>query len=134
MIKPLTAREKKFEVESLKLLGKQYEKIDTSSIDTEWQRQSDRYHDMLEEIGKLHDKKGRDYGRDEDQYANLRASEQWGIPAWQGALMRQCDKIARIQTFVIKGKLENESLEDSLWDNAVYALNGLALWLEKNKK
>lgn len=101
---------------------------------TKWQEQSDKYHELLKTIGDVHDKKGRDYGRDEDQYSNLRASEQWGIPAWQGTLMRQCDKIARIQTFVIKGKLENEPLEDSFLDNAVYAVNAYALWLEKNKK
>lgn len=94
---------------------------------TKWQIQSDRFHALLEEIGELHDKKGRDYGTDEDQYANIRASEDFGIPAWEGAVMRANDKMARIKTFCKKGKLENEPLKDSIKDAAVYFLNSYVL-------
>jgi hypothetical protein len=100
---------------------------------TEWQKQSDRYHELLKEIGDLHDKKGRDYGTDGDQYANIRASQEFGIEPWIGACLRLNDKVQRIKTYVIKGKLENESVEDSLRDIAVYALNALVLFKENLK-
>lgn len=97
---------------------------------TKWEDQSKKYHEMLREIGELHDKKGSDYGTDGDQYANIRASEEFGIEPWVGAYVRLNDKIARIKTFIQKGRLQNESVEDSLLDVAVYALNALAIYRE----
>ena len=85
---------------------------------------------ILQELQSLHDKKGADYGTGDDPYANVRASERFGIPPWVGALIRQQDKIIRLQSFITKGHLENESVEDSLLDNAVYAIIALVLYRE----
>jgi hypothetical protein len=98
---------------------------------TRWQEQSDEYHKLLKEIGDVHDRKGKDYGTDADQYANIRASQEFGVKPWVGAMIRLNDKIARIKTFVTKGELQNESVEDSIQDIAVYALNALMLYREE---
>lgn len=91
---------------------------------------------MLEDIYELFLKKGADYGNPDDHYYNIRQSAiQWNItPTWKGALIRQGDKLARLQNYFKTGTLKNESVEDSLRDNAVYALNALAMYLEEQDK
>lgn len=94
---------------------------------------SARLHALLEEAGELHDRKQADYGRPGDPFANVRASEAFGIPGWIGCMVRANDKIVRIQTaarqYLKSGEVElaNESLADSLRDLAVYALIALVL-------
>lgn len=92
-----------------------------------------RFHAILKELGDLHDKKQADYGTDNDPFANVRASERFGIPAWVGSVLRGNDKMARLQTFIRKGTLKNESVEDSLRDLAVYAIIALVLLEEQPK-
>lgn len=89
--------------------------------------------DILAELQALHDKKSADYGADDDPLANIRESEKYGMPAWLGAIIRGGDKVKRIQTFAKKGKLENESVEDSIRDLAVYAIIALQLYREKGE-
>lgn len=89
-----------------------------------------RFQKVLDEMWELHLKKGNDYGSDSDFLANLRASEDYGIPAWIGALIRQNDKLIRLKN-VAKGlELANESAADSLLDNACYAVLALVLYRE----
>lgn len=88
------------------------------------------FHMALVEIAALHDAKQHDYGRDSDPFANIRASEEFGVPAWMGAVLRGNDKMSRLKTFAQKGVLKNESVEDSLMDLAVYALIALVLFRE----
>jgi hypothetical protein len=88
---------------------------------------------VAQELIALHDKKGADYGIDSDEYHNIRQSELLGIPAWLGAVTRGNDKMVRIQAFAVKGKLENESMENSLQDLATYAIISLVLWRESQK-
>lgn len=95
-------------------------------------RGSARFHELLDEIGNLHDAKQADYGNDHDPFANIRATEAWGMPAWVGAMMRANDKVHRLQSFAKKGELKNESVEDSLRDIAVYALIALVIFEETN--
>ena len=90
-----------------------------------------RFHALLKQIGELHDAKQADYGRDADPFANVRASEEWGVTPWIGALIRATDKVRRLQTFATKGTLRNEGVEDSLMDLAVYALISLILFREQ---
>ena len=85
---------------------------------------------ILDEIQAMHDKKGADYGTDEDPLANIKASEDFGIPGWQGAVLRANDKMSRLKTFAKKGTLENEPVEDSLLDLGVYAIIALQLYRE----
>lgn len=88
------------------------------------------FYTILAEAARLHDKKQRDYGTDEDPFANVRASEGFGIPAWLGCAIRMNDKVRRIQSFATKGELANESIEDALIDLLVYAGIGLVLYRE----
>ena len=92
---------------------------------------SARFHELLAESGELHDRKQADYGRGDDPFANVRSSEDWGVPGWVGAMVRLNDKVKRLQNLVANGKLENESAEDSLRDIAVYALIALVLFEQR---
>lgn len=94
---------------------------------------SKRFHEILSELGELHDRKQADYGTDQDPFANVRATADWGIPAWQGALIRLNDKVVRLKSLARSGKLYNESAEDSMRDIAVYAVIALTLWEEEQK-
>lgn len=89
-----------------------------------------RFHAILREMGALHDKKQADYGTPGDPFANVRASEDWGIPGWIGGLVRANDKMKRLKNFARKGALHNESAEDSMIDIAVYAIISLVLYRE----
>lgn len=89
-----------------------------------------RFLSVLEEMWVLHCKKGMDYGSGDDFLANLRASEAYGIPAWVGALIRQNDKLIRLKNAAKGVTLANESVEDSLIDNACYAVLALVLYRE----
>jgi hypothetical protein len=89
---------------------------------------SARFHELLAETGALHDSKQADYGRGDDPFANVRASEEWGVTGWTGAMIRLNDKVRRLQALAANGKLENESAEDSFRDIAVYALIALVLF------
>src|SRR3972149_1163669 len=86
---------------------------------------SERFHELLKEIGNLHDLKQEDYGTTEDPFANVRGSEDWGVEAWKGAMIRATDKVKRLQKYAREGKLANEGARDSFMDLAVYSLIGL---------
>ena len=90
-----------------------------------------QFHAILSEMGETFDRKNKDYGQDSDPFANVRQSEQWGIAPWIGAMVRAGDKMTRLETFVQKGTLANEGVEDSLLDLAVYAIIALLLFREQ---
>ena len=91
---------------------------------------SQAFHDVLTEMGLLHNQKQADYGRENDPFANVRASEDFGVPGWVGCLTRANDKMRRLQKAAQGGTLTNETVEDSLLDLAVYAAIGLVLYRE----
>ncbi len=94
---------------------------------------SEEFHAELKSLGELHDRKQRDYGTDSDPFANVRASEDFGIPAWMGCLIRMNDKVQRLKTFCKTGELSNEGVEDSFRDLAVYSIIALCLFREHDK-
>lgn len=96
------------------------------------ERVGQAFEDVLEELRNMHYRKQSDYGRDEDPYANVRGSEEWGVEAWVGALVRATDKLKRLQKAAQGGELANESVEDSLIDMAVYVIIALILYREGN--
>lgn len=95
---------------------------------------SEKFHRLLREMGDLHDKKQADYGRKDDPFANVRASEDFGIEGWIGALIRMNDKMRRLQAAARGQNLKNESVADSLMDLACYALIGLCLYEEDHSE
>ena len=89
---------------------------------------NNEFANVLSEMLDLHDKKNADYGTAADPFANVRASEDFGIPAWLGSVIRANDKMTRLKAFAQKGSLENEPVEDSLIDLANYCVIALILW------
>ena len=96
------------------------------------QASSERFHAVLAELGELHDMKQADYGTDEDPFANVRQSQEWGLEPWVGALVRLNDKVQRLKSMVRCGSLNNESAEDSMRDIAVYSIIALVLKEEQD--
>ena len=92
---------------------------------------SQRFHDLLKELGELHDRKQADYGLPHDPFYNVRSTEDWGAPAWVGAMIRASDKMRRLQTLARVGALANEPAEDSFKDIAVHTIIGLVLYQEQ---
>lgn len=90
------------------------------------------FEDIYNELTRLQEAKGQDYGSETDPLANIRASEMFGLPAWLGSIVRANDKVNRIATFARRGTLVHESVEDSLRDLAVYAIHALRLYREAN--
>ena len=82
---------------------------------------------VVDEIQSLHSLKQSDYGREHDPFANIRASEDFNIPAWVGCAVRMNDKMRRLQAAACGSTLKNESLRDSFLDLAVYAIIGVCL-------
>lgn len=89
---------------------------------------SPEFETVVEEVLEMHRRKGADYGTDEDFFANVSASANWGIEPWVGAMMRVSDKVARLQSAAKGSTLKNEGIEDSLLDIATYAIIAVCLF------
>lgn len=85
------------------------------------------FYKVLQRMALLHAKKSGDYGSDNDILANLRSSEEFGVPAWVGAMIRANDKMIRIKNMAKRGRLLNESVDDSLIDLANYTVLAIVL-------
>ena len=92
---------------------------------------TDPFDSILAEMSELHNKKGKDYGGATDPYANVRASQEFGVDPWVGALIRLNDKITRLKSFIRRGELANESALDSIRDVAVYGVIMQVLYREQ---
>lgn len=93
----------------------------------------DRFMHLMNQMKWLHCKKNADYGSKGDPLANVRASEQWGVPAWVGAMIRASDKVHRLKAAASGSQLQNEGVIDSLMDLAAYSLIALVLYQEGEK-
>lgn len=91
------------------------------------------FHKILKEWGELHSKKSHDYGSAADPFANLRESKTIGVPPYVGCFIRMLDKVNRIKSFINKGKLQNESVLDALYDLGCYSLICAILYKEEVK-
>lgn len=95
------------------------------------------YYQFLEKAAGIHHRKNQDYAGNGDPLQNLRESEQFGIPAWKACLIRISDKYSRIRTLTLKGEqnaqVVDESLDDTLFDLANYALLTLVLRAEDRR-
>jgi hypothetical protein len=93
---------------------------------------SGAYLQLLDEMSKLHLAKNAGYGTAHDAWSNFRLSEQWGVPAYIGCLVRMSDKYQRLQNIIRDPQLDqvNESIIDTAMDLAAYALIFVCLWNE----
>jgi hypothetical protein len=81
-----------------------------------------RFYQLLEEIAELHSRKNHDYSKTDEPLSNFHRSTNFGIEPWKGILVRMSDKWSRIEELSKGKEPKNESLRDSLIDNAVYSL------------
>lgn len=85
----------------------------------------------------MHDRKQTDYGRTEDPFSNVRASIDFGVPGWIGAVIRANDKMKRLQKAAVQyletGQITmaNESVVDSFDDLGVYIAIARVLYEEE---
>lgn len=89
---------------------------------------SPEFEAVVKEVVDMHRRKGADYGTQDDFFANVSASAQWGVPPWVGAMMRANDKVVRLQSAAKGSTLQNEGIEDSLLDIATYAIIAVCLF------
>ena len=97
---------------------------------------SQAFFDLCDQLKEMHRRKSRDYGcpTGEDPLANIRNGARFvGIPSWKGAMVRLSDKVTRLAAYNATGRLENESLEDNLFDLASYSLLALLLHREDQR-
>ena len=97
---------------------------------------SQAFFDLCDALKEMHRRKSSDYGcpSGTDPLANIRNGAKFvGIPSWKAAMVRLSDKVTRLATFNVTGRLENESLEDNLFDLASYSLLALLLHREEQQ-
>jgi len=97
---------------------------------------SREFFDLCDQLKAMHSRKSRDYGcpSGDDPLANIRNGAKFvGIPSWKGAMVRLSDKVTRLASYNATGRLENESLEDNLFDLASYSLLALLLHREEHR-
>lgn len=86
---------------------------------------------LLDEVAEMHRTKSHDYGSADDPLANIRNGAEFvGIEPWRAAMVRLSDKVTRLASYNRTGRLNHESVEDSLLDLASYALLTLLLFRE----
>lgn len=97
---------------------------------------SKKFLELLDEMRETHLKKSAGYaGMDNpDTFANFRLSENLGVSAFLGCMIRLSDKYTRACNLIKNPKNEQlgEKLKDTLIDLASYALIAICL-LEENK-
>ena len=91
------------------------------------------FHELLEKMRDIHNRKNADYG-DGRQLGNFMEAEDFGVEAWRGALVRLSEKYSRVKSLAKRvnqeGEVKDESFEDTLIDLANYALLTLILYKE----
>lgn len=91
------------------------------------------FHEALEQVRALHDRKRKDYGSTTEPFANVIEGANFaGLPHWVAALIRANDKMGRLSNVAQGRDLHNDSVEDAFLDLATYALIGLCLYRRAN--
>jgi hypothetical protein len=93
------------------------------------------FYKLLDKMRDIHSAKNHDYSGEGDPFRNFKISETMGIPAWKGCLIRLSDKFSRLCSFARKEdyQVKDESIEDTLLDNAIYSLICILLYREYKK-
>lgn len=83
------------------------------------------FHELLEKMRDIHNAKNADYGAGK-VLGNFMEAARFGVDPFKGVLIRLSDKYSRIASLSIKenmtGEVKDESIEDTLLDNAIYSL------------
>lgn len=88
--------------------------------------------EIIADMLSIFEAKDTDYAANGKPMGNLRSSEELGIPAWKGTLLRMGDKKQRIMSFASRGvfQVKDEQIADTLKDLANYACLASVLFLE----
>lgn len=98
---------------------------------------SKEYLKLLDEMKQMHEQKNAGYsGESADSWSNFRKSELFGVTPFEGCMVRLSDKFTRIANLSRNPKLDmvGEKITDTLMDLASYALIGICLYNEQEKK
>lgn len=92
------------------------------------------FYELLEAMAALHSRKNHDYAGKADPLRNFKKAELQGIEPWRGVLLRMSDKWSRLESFAKQDTcmVEDETIEDTLLDNAIYSL--LCIILRRERK
>lgn len=97
-----------------------------------------RFLELLDQIRDTHIRKSAGYAgaNNPDTWANFRLSEDFGVPAFIGCLVRLSDKFKRVANLVKDSNNDQvgESIKDTLIDLASYCLIAICLFEETEKK
>jgi hypothetical protein len=92
---------------------------------------------VMSEMLETHRRKRADYASHEDPFRNFRdCGAQLGLTAGHSVELHLATKQARLKTLLPRhwehgdAQVNNESLEDTLLDRAVYSVIALAMWRE----
>ena len=93
------------------------------------------FYKLLDELKEIHSNKNHHYSGEGDPFKNFKLSENMGLPAWKGCLIRISDKFSRLCSFAKKEeyKVKDENIEDTLLDLAIYSLIDIILYRENKK-
>jgi len=95
------------------------------------------YLQLLEDMRQLHIKKNAGYSGDSvDRWANFRLAETFGVSTFLGVMVRMSDKWIRITNLIKNPSFDQvgESIDDTLFDLAAYALIAICIRREKKEK
>ena len=95
------------------------------------------YLKLLDEMLELHIKKNAGYSGDSpDRWANFRLAEAFGVSTFLGVMVRMSDKWIRITNLIKNPPFDQveESIDDTLFDLAAYALIAICIRREKRGK
>ena len=94
------------------------------------------FYKLLNQMAEVHSRKNHDYAGDSDPLKNLRACERLNLEPFMGVMVRLQDKWSRLEEFVKSGRLmvKDESVLDTLIDNANYSLLAIILYKEQLEK
>lgn len=82
-----------------------------------------RFYELLKVMEDIHDRKNKNYSEDGNPLSNLKACEQFGVPAHIGTMVRMSDKWSRlVQLMGGKKDQVGESVKDTLLDLSIYCL------------
>jgi hypothetical protein len=83
------------------------------------------FFELCDKMKDVHARKAYDYGSNNDPLGNFSQARRFGVSPFVGIMIRLNDKVTRVENFINKGNLMNESVHDALLDIANYALLGL---------
>ena len=93
-----------------------------------------RFRAVLAEMLRIHISKSSDYGTGSDIYANYRASESIGVPAWKSCFIRALEKVQRLTNAASGKRLNHEGISDSFLDLANHIVISKVLYDETQGK